>query len=168
MPNSKTHKYVSITAGLGSAAFSAKEQSGTDFLIEVIGGGIGGWLTGNLPDVLEPATSSYHRSTAHSVSVSGAIVSQLGNIGKIADFCRDQGARLKENPKRVLMIPVDNNVTVRIEVSDNVGKVFNKIEEVLWILFAGLIVGAAFGYLSHVGLDCVTGKRGIPLLTKGF
>jgi hypothetical protein len=89
MPDSKTHKYVAITAGGMTAAYQAKEQNGLDFCLEVFGGAVGGWMTGNLPDVFEPAISSYHRSFCHSLAVGGAIASQVEGLGNFAKFCRE-------------------------------------------------------------------------------
>lgn len=60
MPNRKTHKYVAITAGIGFAAYHAKERKGLDFLLEVAGGALGGCSTHNLPDLFEPPVSSWH------------------------------------------------------------------------------------------------------------
>ncbi len=168
MPNSKTHKYVSITAGGLTAAYQAKEQSGLDFCIEVFGGAVGGWTTGNLPDIFEPAISSYHRSICHSLTAGGAIVSQVKGIGNFTAFCREQSARCKENPTRTLMVRVNEEVSLPIELDGAVGKFLNKIEELLWLFLAGFLIGAAAGYVSHVALDAVTGKRGSPLLARSI
>jgi hypothetical protein len=168
MPDSKTHKYVAITAGLGAAAYIAKEEKGLDFLLQVLGGGLGARLTGNLPDVFEPAISSWHRSTFHSVTAGGTIVSQVSAIAAFTTFCREQAAKCKENPKRLLVIPVSEGLSVPIELDGDIGKTLSLIERCLWLLLAGLVIGAATGYISHLTLDGLTGKRSLPLLAKGF
>ena len=71
-PDGKTHEYVGITAGAGYTAFQAKEQSAANSLVEVLAGGLGGWAGGKLPDVFEPAVSSWHRGFAHSATVGPA------------------------------------------------------------------------------------------------
>jgi hypothetical protein len=168
MPDSKTHKYVAITAGVGFTAYRAKERAGLNFLLEVLGGGLGAWSTGNLPDIFEPAVSSWHRSTFHSVTVGGTIVSQANTISAFTDFCREQAANCKENPKRILMIPVSEGVSVPIELDGTIGRFFSFIEQCLWLLLAGFVAGAAAGYVSHLALDGLTGKRSLPLITRGF
>jgi hypothetical protein len=168
MPDSKTHKYVSITAGLGFSAYRAKEQTGLNFWIEVLGGGVGAWSTGNLPDIFEPAISSWHRSTFHSVAAGGVIVSQTPNLSAFTNFCREQAEQCKANPKRIFMLPLGEGVFFPIELNDSLSGVLSKIEELLWIFLAGFANGAAAGYISHLALDGLTGKRSIPLLTKGF
>jgi hypothetical protein len=168
MPGQKTHKYVAITAGIGLSAYHAKEQAGLNFLLEVVGGGLGAWSTGNLPDIFEPAISSWHWSTCHSVTAAGSIVSQVNTISAFADFCRDQAAKCKENPKRILLIPVSEGVSVPIELDGCVGKIFAFVEQCLWLLLAGFVAGAAAGYVSHIALDGLTGKRSLPLITRGF
>jgi hypothetical protein len=168
MPNSKTHKYVSITAGGLTAAYQAKEQTGLDFCMEVFGGAVGGLMTGNLPDIFEPAISSYHRSFFHSLTAGGAIASQVKGIGNFTNFCREQSARCKENPTRIWMVQLNEEVRVPIELDGSIGKFLNKIEGLLWLFLAGFLIGAAAGYVSHVALDAVTGKRGSPLLARSI
>jgi len=168
MPDSKTHKYVAITAGVGFAAYRAKEQEGLNFLIEVVGGALGAWSTGNLPDIFEPAISSWHRSTFHSLAAGGAILSQVDTISAFTEFCRDQAAQCKENPKRILMIPLSEDVWVPIELDGTAGKLFSFIEQCLWLLLAGFVAGAAAGYVSHLALDGLTGKRSLPLVARGL
>jgi hypothetical protein len=167
MPDSRTHKCVGVAAGLGFAAYKAKEQNGLDFFMEIVGGAIGGWPGARLPDIFEPAISSWHRGTAHSLSAAGAIVSQAPRLDAFAAFCREQAESCKASPRRVLMVPVDGKV-VPLELSEGVGNFLSKIEELLWRFLAGFVNGLAAGYISHLALDAVIGQRGIPLLTKGF
>ncbi len=61
MPDGKTHKLVGAGTGAVYAGFRAKEQSNQNWCIEVAGGAVGGYVGGQLPDVLEPAISSWHR-----------------------------------------------------------------------------------------------------------
>ena len=152
MPDSKTHKYVAITAGVGITAYVAKEQTGLDFWLQVVGGGLGARCTGNLPDIFEPAISSWHRSTFHSVSMGGAMVSQVNRLSAFSQFCKEQADKCKENPKRILMIPVAEGVLFPIELDGAVGRIFSFIERCLWLLLSGFVIGAATGYVSLLHL----------------
>jgi hypothetical protein len=167
MPDSRTHTCVGVTAGLGFAAYKAKDQNGLDFFIEILGGAIGGWPGARLPDIFEPAISSWHRSTAHSLAAGGAIVSQATRLDAFTAFCRKQAESCKANPRRILMVPVRDKV-VPLELSEGVGNFLSIIEELLWRFLAGFANGLAIGYISHLVLDASIGQRGIPLLTKGF
>ena len=66
MPDGKTHKLVGAGTGVVYAAYRAKQQSGPNWWIEVLGGAVGGYCGGLLPDIFEPAISSWHRGVAHS------------------------------------------------------------------------------------------------------
>jgi hypothetical protein len=167
MPDSRTHTCVGITAGLGFAAYKAKEQTGLDFFVEIVGGAIGGWPGAKLPDVFEPAISSWHRSTAHSMAAGGAIVSQTARLDTFTAFCREQAESCKANPRRILMVPVDGRA-ILLELSEGVGNFLSKVEELFWRFLAGFANGLAAGYISHLALDASIGKRGIPLLARGF
>jgi hypothetical protein len=90
MPGRETHTYVGIAAGIGHAAFQAKEQKPLNLLIEAAGGALGGWCGGQLPDVFEPATSSWHRSLAHSGTTGTAIVFGRGKLMEWQTFCRER------------------------------------------------------------------------------
>jgi len=166
VPNGKTHKYVGVTAGLGFAAYQAKEQKGSDFWMEVFGGAVGGWPGARLPDIFEPAISSYHRGIAHSLTTGSVIVSQIPRLSEAVNYCREQAEQCKANPRRVLLIAVEGGV-FPIELSPGVGQFLSAIEQLLWRFLAGSLNGAVAGYVSHLALDGVVGKRSIPLITKG-
>jgi hypothetical protein len=168
MPDSKTHKYVGITAGLGFAGYQAKEQKGLDFWIELFGGAVGGWPGSKLPDIFEPAISSWHRSTFHSLTAGGAIVSQASRLSAFTTFCREQAGECKSNPRRILMLPLGEGRHIPIELGEGLGNLLSKLEELLWRFLAGFVNGLAAGYVSHLALDAFIGERGIPLLTRGL
>jgi hypothetical protein len=165
VPNGKTHKYVGVTAGLGLAAYQAKGQKGLDFWMEVFGGAVGGWPGAKLPDIFEPAISSYHRGVAHSITTGTVIVSQIPRLSEFVNYCREQAEQCKANPRRVLLIPVEGGV-LPIELSPGVGDFLSGIEQLLWRFLAGFLYGAFAGYVSHLALDGVVGKRSIPLIMK--
>jgi len=71
MPNRPTHQTVGALAGGAMAAARAHGVEDSQFLAETIGGIVGGWVGGVLPDILEPATSPHHRKVMHSVVAAG-------------------------------------------------------------------------------------------------
>src|SRR5258708_140013 len=74
MADGKTHKAIGMTSGAIFAAYKAKNQTPENFIIEAIGGALGGYAGGILPDYLEPAISSWHRDIAHSVAAGSTVV----------------------------------------------------------------------------------------------
>jgi hypothetical protein len=168
MADNKAHTYFAIAAGVGMTAYVAKEKTGFDFWLQLVGAALGARCTGNLPDIFEPAISSYHWGTFHSVGMGGTITAQANRISDIRTFCQLQADQCKNNPKRILMIPVAKGVSFFIELDGTVGKVLSFIERCLWLILSGFVVGAATGYVSHLALDAVTCKRSLPLVKKGF
>jgi len=162
MADRKTHIVAGITAGIGYAAYQAKEQSTPNRLTEIAGGGVGGYLGALLPDILEPGVSSWHRGTAHSWSAGAGIVSLRDRLAGWEKFCREQA----ENCKAIPMMSVDAFTFVPAPV-DPISDLFAKLAEFLWRFLAGLANGLAAGYVSHLALDAVT-PRSLPLLASGF
>ena len=79
--NAKAHKIISASACAAYALvdeinLSQKEERDVN-LLRILSYGVGGWLLGCLPDLLEPATSSNHRKFFH------RIVFGLGGISVI-------------------------------------------------------------------------------------
>lgn len=168
MADGKAHRYFAIATGVGMTAYLAKEQTGLDFCLQLLGAAIGARCTGNLPDIFEPPISSHHWGTFHSVGMGGTITAQTDRISDIRRFCQSQADQCKSNPKRILMIPVAEGVWFPIEFDGTVGKVLSFIERCLWLIVSGFVVGATAGYVSHLALDAVTCKRSLPLFKKGF
>jgi len=69
--------------------------------------GLGGVYGGRLPDVLEPATSSWHRSLAHSGAAGGAIVATRSALMEWQKFCRERaeycGIQAEQNGELVMV-----------------------------------------------------------------
>lgn len=168
MADGKAHTYFALATGVGMTAYVAKEQTGLDFWLQLLGAAFGARCTGNLPDIFEPAISSYHWGTFHSVGIGGTITAQANRISDIRKFCQSQADQCKNNPKRILMITVAEGFSFPIELDGTVGEVLSFIERCLWLILSGFVVGAATGYVSHLALDAVTCKRSLPLLKKGF
>jgi len=162
MAGRTTHIVAGVTAGIGYAAYQAKEQTTPNRLAEIAGGGVGGYLGGVLPDLLEPGISSWHRGTAHSWSAGASIVSLRNRLIEWEKFCREQA----ENCKAIPMVPVDAFTFVPAPV-DPISDLFAKLAELFWRFLAGLANGLAAGYVSHLALDAFT-PRSLPLLASGF
>ncbi len=156
MPDERTHKYVGLGAGAAYACYRAKEQSPPNWLIEVAGGAVGGYLGGLLPDILEPAISSWHRDMAHSVIGGGAIIALKDSLTASERACR-------ENAEKCRVIPMEPQRNIFVPVSQ---QPLNPTE-LFWRFLAGFLNGLAAGYVSHLVLDATT-PRSIPLLTTGF
>lgn len=159
MPDLKTHKYIGAGAGAVYASYQAKDQPNNAWLLEVIGGGVGGYLGGMLPDKLEPALSSWHRGICHSWTAGGIVVSGSAQLAELAVACRKRAQQCRAIPTAQdsatgVFIPVPRSLLEQM---------FSQIGEILWTFLAGLLNGLAAGYLSHLLLDSAT-PRGIPLL----
>jgi hypothetical protein len=169
MPGKKTHSYVGLTAGVGYAAFQAKEQGSVNLFIEAAGGALGGWCGGQLPDVIEPGTHSWHRSFAHSGVVGTGIVTK--GRSKL-NLCQDQfrkqadACRLKRDSLKMVPHPSQPNLFIPAP-SDQWEHLCLTIQELLLRFAAGFVNGLAAGYVSHLVLDAGT-PRSIPLLVSRF
>src|ERR1035441_3542053 len=121
------------------------------------------------------ATATEHRplTDAERTTLTDLLAREKGTpatrVGEpLRKFCQSQADQCKNNPKRILMIPVADGVSFPIELDGTVGRVLSFIERCLWLILSGFVVGAATGYVSHLALDAVTCKRSLPLLKKGF
>jgi hypothetical protein len=103
MAGRKTHIVAGVTAGIGYAAYQAKEQNTSNRVAEITGGGLGGYLGGLLPDILEPGVSSWHRGTAHSWLAGASIISLRDRLAQWESFCFEQA----ENCKAIPMVSID-------------------------------------------------------------
>lgn len=168
MPGRRTHAYVGLTAGLGYAAFQAKEQGAANLWVEAAGGALGGWWGGQMPDVLEPATSSWHRCLAHSGTAGAAIVSARSKLTGCQDYCRERADSCRLRREALNMVPHPSRPDLFVAAPTDQWQHFLLLmQEVLWRLAAGVANGLAAGYVSHLALDAAT-PRSIPLLTGKF
>ena len=74
MSDGNTHRLVGAGTGAVVAGFRAKQQKDHHWWGEVACGALGGYVGGQLHDLLEPAISSWHRDVAHSCTAGGAIL----------------------------------------------------------------------------------------------
>jgi hypothetical protein len=161
MSDGKTHKFVGAGAGAVAAGFRAKQQKNHHCLAEVVGGALGGYVGGQLPDLLEPAISSWHRNVAHSCTAGGAILA-MGNAFTVFE------ASCRENAEKCRALPMEQEGDVFVFVpADPIARLLLSLFEIFWRIAAGFANGLRAGYISHLALDAMT-PRSIPLLTKGF
>jgi hypothetical protein len=158
MPGREKHKYVGAAAGVGLAAYKAHGQPKQYFLIEIIGGGLGGMVGGMAPDWLEPAVSSWHRGVCHSVGVGWVMYAQQ-LLASWANVCRENAAKCRIVPQ---VEDVHTGEWIPIKRTP-LQQAWAEICEFVWILMAGFLNGLAGGYVSHLLLDAMT-PRGIPLV----
>ena len=155
MSNLADHDGLGMTVGAGIAlALAVNSNYCGDFLdvlVEIIGGITAGKVGSRLPDAIEPPTSSWHRSTAHSVMATSAVAA-LG-IRKGAPVAEQLRAKAEQ---------ARNLASERPEDAQHY-----QLVRILSRFAAGVAVGAPSGYVSHTLLDSLT-PRCIPLITKGF
>lgn len=108
----------------------------TQLGVRVAAAMVGGKLGAKIPDWLEPAVHSWHRSHAHSIT---AAVGVFEVARRTADAW-DQHCREKQDEARALG---------------------QKADEWFWVAAQGFAPAVASGYLSHLLLDAQT-PRGIP------
>lgn len=160
MADGKTHRLVGAGTGAVFAGFRANEQKAHQWWAEVAGGALGGYVGGLLPDVIEPAISSWHRDVAHSWTVGGGIVAMGNALAAFEAACR-------ENAEKCLAIPMEPQGDVFAFVpTDPISRLLLSLFELMWRLAPGFANGLAAGYISHLALDAAT-PRSIPLLKAG-
>lgn len=138
MPRKRTHALVG--GGLG-AVFALTHERGwlmpSDRAAFVLGGALGGLVGGVLPDVLDPPTCPGHRSWAHAI-LPTAFFGQTTWAG---------------------MNTLAENILAAADVEPDPLTRFGMF------MVAGLVKGAAPGYLSHLALDACTPSC-LPLLGR--
>jgi hypothetical protein len=169
MPNRETHASVGLVSGMGYAAFEAKGQPTLNVVAEMAGGALGGYWGGQLPDWVEPALHSWHRSIAHS-GVVGATVTVHARSTFISwqEHCRKQAESCRVKREAIPMVPHPSQPNLFVPAQGQGWQHFLlTIEEWFWHVAAGFANGFAAGYVSHLALDAFT-PRSIPLLVSGF
>ena len=150
MPNGRTHRIAGAVTGGGAALYRARAQSAPHQLAEAVGGTAGGLFGGMLPDVFEPALSSWHRSFAHSWTTGLTLTTVTGKLESWEQSCRTRAEHyrsLRDGPSIDPML-----------------RVWYWIAEYFWRAAAGFAAGLLTGYLSHLALDAMT-PRGLPLIS---
>ncbi len=151
MPNRRTHASVGVCAGASVASWNARSQTDTDRLVETVGGALGGYCGGLLPDVLEPAISPRHRDMAHSFAALIG-VSAL-RVDGARNHCRREAERFHQ---------LADSFGVSAEQ-----RLLYRLAELLWRLAAGVVSGLPVAYASHLVLDGGT-AAGLPLIATAL
>jgi hypothetical protein len=164
MPGYETHKAVGTAVGMLYSAHQAEDQTLPNIVAEMIGGTIGGKAGGVLPDVIEPAISSWHRGTAHCATVAVAVA--YGARTVVSDwekFWREKGNECHNRAiaQKMVPSPLQPNVSISVPTGPLTQLLFT-IVELFCHFMAGLGNGFAAGYVSHIALDTFT-PRSVPM-----
>lgn len=159
MPGRETHKYVGAAAGLALAAAQAQQESKPHFLIEMMGGALGGMVGGIAPDWLEPAVCSWHRGICHSAAAGGVLVCTQQTLANWAGICRQNAVKCRMVPQ---VEDIHSGEWLPTQPT-SLQRLWSEICEFVWTLLAGFLNGLTAGYVSHLLLDAAT-PRGIPIL----
>jgi hypothetical protein len=130
--------FGALSAVLAALA-SGNQLTPAELIARAIGGGLGGKLGALVPDLLEPPTSSWHRSTAHSALATCAVAH--AGVKRIAPAAERWLTDARASP--------------------------GSAHSMFTHLVAGMAMGVPAGYVSHTMLDAGT-PRSIPLITRGF
>lgn len=151
MANGKTHKWIGMAAGGGVALLRAQREPLPDQLFEAVGGVIGGYFGGKMPDILEPAIHGWHRDICHSWTVGGVIATGVAALERWEKDCRERAASFRRRHLAAGVPPLT--------------AFYYWLAEWFWSLAAGFVAGFGAGYVSHLVLDAST-PRGLPLLCR--
>jgi hypothetical protein len=133
----------------GRSYLYRSRQTGAAFIGEIVGGGVGGAAGGLLPDLIEPAIHSWHRSTAHGAAAATALgITATRAVPHWPDLCRTNAAR---------------HDALHARATDLLSSAWHAFMAFLWRFFSGFAAGLPAGYLSHLAMDART-PRCIPLL----
>ena len=136
MPGRNVHWPVGSVAGGLTAYFASFWMDDEEIRFLTIGGVIGGAFGGILPDILDPPRNMFHRAFGHSVRVGGGMMAYLiKGAPVIMERCYERALIARESE--------------------------NKLAERFWLILAGISLGFAAGYLSHLALDLFT-PRSLP------
>ncbi|WP_160174452.1 metal-dependent hydrolase [Archangium violaceum] len=159
MSNRKAHSTVGAVVGsINAARCLPAGQASIHNIAEVLGGALGGVVGSRLPDIIEPAIHSHHRSFAHSVTVASGVATKGMSISAdMASWCRDQAEMFRQRAVEHSARP-DGSALAQL---------FYSLMEFLLHFAAGFVSGIPAGYVSHLAMDMTT-PRSIPLVVRGF
>lgn len=149
MPNRETHARVGVALGGIDAALRVISAPTCYVMAETLGGLLGGYIGGVLPDLIEPATTPNHRQVAHSLAVCGAL--SLARVAEWQAICRAAAGR---EARRAMHLPLGSDERTEADTAAFV-----------WRFIAGALVGFVAGYASHLLLDAGTAS-GLPIVVR--
>lgn len=153
MPNGSFHKGLGALAGAATSACLSSDRQGLDRLAEVVGGLVGGWIGGAMPDIIDPAISPRHRCVGHAVAPAGLVaISYASNLVGWQTWLRRYA----------------DHFIAEAEASCDEAVRSNKLlAATACSLAAGLIAGFLAGYFSHLATDALT-PNGLPIFGSRF
>lgn len=151
LPGRRVHTSVGAVVGGLTAAARTPVRPPAIPIAEMVGGAIGGYWGGRLPDLIEPATSPWHRGPAHSVSLATILAKSFDGLDRWEGYCRGRAAHHAEQRG--------------LQGADSKEALSHMLAEWFWRFLAGLVAGLLSGYISHMALDAIT-SRSLPLLTR--
>jgi len=148
MPNKEVHAPVGGALGLLAVASIPKKWDGP-YVIEAMGGVLGGIIGSKLPDVVDLATSPRHRGKAHSLLSLGA-----GKVVVAGVLCR-------------IASGIEETCTLIEQYNTYGNEIPQELVARMVFLRAsyGFVLGVGFGWLSHLVLDACT-PDGLRLLNS--
>jgi len=150
MPNRSTHVLVGGCGGALAATVRARHQQLTPKFLEILGGAVGGCVGARLPDLLEPARLPRHRKFVHSFGAGvGAVKLTFDLLEGWETYWRRVAAEAREQRPDPSLTTLERVVLF--------------LKEALACILAGLLIGLAVGYLSHLLLDAFS-PAGLPIL----
>jgi len=140
-----------MAVGAMAAYVQGLDQKPEHQLLESLGGLIAGWPGGCCPDFLEPAQGSpNHRDVAHSLAAGASLLKLSVSV---AEGWRSHWRTLSDEFfAAAAAVPLDSPQRLTLQVQGSLARVI-----------AGMFVGFAAGYFSHLALDAQTPKC-LPLL----
>jgi LexA-binding, inner membrane-associated putative hydrolase len=142
MPNHNVHWPVGTASGGAYALYMGYGQPARHVVAETLGGAVGGFAGGVLPDWIDTPDSPHHRAEAHSMAITGT-----------AGWILNQN--LTEWQSR-LRAQADCFATRRAQSLEPFQQFFLWLAEYFCRFLAGLIAGVLAGYASHLVLDFFT------------
>lgn len=143
MPNRSVHVVTSGTLGTLYALHMSRAEPEAHRLLEVIGGGFGGYTGGRLPDVLEPATTPNQRGRAHSCVTARTLLKlSATKLERWQVTCREWAEHfdLKRSVVR----------------GGSLDSLLLQVAAMVCRLLAGFLAGLLAGYVVHLALDACT------------
>jgi LexA-binding, inner membrane-associated putative hydrolase len=143
MPNRKVHVVTSSTLGAAYALYKAGEQPEPRRLSEALGGFVGGFAGGRLPDVLDPPTTPNHRGRAHSFTAVATVMKlSTQELDRWQDTCR---CWADDFHLRQSALPLDSLERFTLQIAEFACR-----------LLAGFLAGLLAGCFVHLALDACT------------
>jgi len=150
MARRATHVPVGVLSGMLAVALRTPDGQKDRMVLEMIGAAIGGATAARWPDVLEPAHHPRHRKVAHSwVAGFGLLGAAPEKVRAWEAACRNLSIWAATRDGDMARAPAER---ARFRVVALVASIL-----------AGLLVGIAAGYLSHLALDGLD-PSGLPML----